>query len=65
MYNFIIKIIVYLLSFVLALYGLNGLDFNKLLKQNRVKEARILYFMIACIMAYMFANFLMEITRFK
>ena len=61
MQSFIYKVIIYLLSFVLSFYGLSALDFKKIIKQGRVTETWILYFILACSLAYLFGSFLMEI----
>ena len=61
MLEFYSKIIVYLFSFVLSLFSLNALDFNRFLKQGKIVQGQLLYFILACCLSYLFANFLMAI----
>ena len=61
MLEFYSKILVYLFSFILSLFSLSALDFNRFLKQGKIVQGQLLYFMIACCMAYLFANFMMAI----
>ena len=64
MTNFVSKIIVYLISFLISLYGLSAIDFNRLLKKNNVKEAWVLYFVLSICLAYLFGQFIISITYF-
>ena len=61
MQEFIYRIVIYLLSFVLSLYGLSALDFNKLLKKGQVSQAWVLYFVLACSLAYLLGSFIIQI----
>lgn len=61
MIDFYVKVIIYLIGFVLSLYGLSALDFNRFLKQGKVVQAQVLYYVLACCMAYLFGSFLMAI----
>lgn len=64
MNQFIYRVIVYLLSFILSLYGLSALDFNRFLKKNKVTEAQVLYFLLALALAYLVGSLLMSIIYF-
>ena len=64
MNQFIYRVIVYLLSFILSLYGLSALDFNRFLKKNKVAEAQVLYFLLALALAYLVGSLLMSIIYF-
>lgn len=61
MLDFYLKIIIYLFSFTLSLFSLNALDFNRFLKQGKIVQGQLLYFILACCMGYVFGNFLMAI----
>lgn len=61
MTEFYLRLAVYLLSFVLSFYCLSALDFNRFLKKGKTVQAQILYFVIACCVAYLFGNFLMAV----
>lgn len=60
MTKFILKIVIYLVSFALSMYGLSALDFNRLLKKGRIASGQTLYFLIALIMAYLLGQFFMS-----
>lgn len=64
MLKFYLRVIVYLLSFAISLYGLNALDFNRLLKKNSVVKAWVLYFVLGMCMAYLLGSFLMSIIYY-
>jgi len=64
MLKFYLRVIIYFFSFCLAMFGLGALDFNKLLKQGKVLQGQILYFLLAIIIAYLFGNFLMDIIYY-
>ena len=61
MIDFYLKVGIYFISFILSLFGLNALDFNRFVKQGKVAQAQLLYFVIACALAYLFGSFIMSI----
>lgn len=61
MLDFYLRVLIYLLCFMLSLYGLSALDFNRFLKQGKVLPAQVLYAVIACSLAYLMGSFLMAI----
>ena len=46
------------------MFGLSALDFNKLIKKNKVNEARVLYIVLAMIITYLLGSFLMDIIYY-
>lgn len=64
MLNFYLKVVIYLVMFVVSFYGLSALDFNRFLKRNSGANATILYILIALIMAYLLGEFVINITYF-
>ena len=64
MLKFWLKVVVYLFSFFISLYGLSALDFNRFLKKGKVAPGQILYFLIAFALSYLVANFLMNIIYY-
>ena len=55
-----IKVILYVMLFPFTIWAMEGLDLNKLFKQSRVYQARIMYLMIAMSIAYLIVNFLYD-----
>ena len=61
MFEFYLRVGIYFLCFLLALFGMNGLDFNRFIRQGKVAQAQVLYFVISCALAYLMGNFLMAL----
>lgn len=61
MFDFYIRVAIYLFCFILSLYSLNALDFNRFIRQGKTVQGQMLYFVIACALSYLMANFLMAI----
>lgn len=55
----IIEVIVYLVSFVISIYGLSAIDINRFIKKNAVAQTYVLYLAISFIMAYLLGNMLL------
>ncbi|MBQ0035923.1 MAG: DUF1146 family protein [Firmicutes bacterium] len=64
MINFYVKAIIYLFCFLLSLFGLSSLDYNRFLKQNRVAQAQTLYFIIAFSLAYLMGTMIINLIYF-
>ena len=58
--KFIIKAIVYGLTFVASFYAINSINFEKLLKKNSVKQAQLLYMLLAMALAYLVGSFILS-----
>lgn len=61
MYKFFVRVVVYIICFIFSLFGLSALDFNRFVKNGKVAQAWILYFIIAFSLAYLFGSFIMAI----
>lgn len=55
-----IKAILYILFLPFTIWAMEGLDLNKMFKQSRVYQARIIYLMIAMSTTYLIVNFLYD-----
>lgn len=55
-----IKTILYIMLLPFTIWAMEGLDLNKLFKQGRVIQARIMYLMIAMSISYLITNFLYD-----
>lgn len=55
-----IKPIVYAVVLPLVIYALDALNFEKLLKKNKVMQARVLYFIFAIVLTYFVVNFIYD-----
>lgn len=59
--NPIVRISLYFVCFAIAMIGLSSIDFNCLLKKNRVWQAQVLYIILSMAIGYLMAQFLMDI----
>ena len=55
-----IKAILYILMFPISIWALEGLNLNKLFKQSRIYQARIVCLLIAMSISYLAVNFLYD-----
>ena len=55
-----LKIVIYSIVFIITIWSMEGLDLNKLFKQSRVLQARILYLFIAISISYLVTNFIYD-----
>lgn len=53
--------LVYVIAFALAMFALSSLNFEKLIKKNKVVEAQLLYILLAMALGYLVANFIQAI----
>lgn len=64
MIRFYLRTAVYLFCFVVSLYGLSAIDFNRFIKKGSIGKAWVLYFVIAMSLAYLLGSFLMSIIYY-
>jgi len=64
MRDFYLRVLIYLVCFIISIYSLSAIDFNRFLKQGKVASAQILYLVLACCLAYLLGNFLMAVIYF-
>ena len=55
-----LKQIIYVLTLIVTIWAMEGLDLNKLFKQSRIYQARIIYLMIAISISYLVTNFIYD-----
>ena len=64
MNNFIYKVIIYIISFFLSLYGLSALDYSRFIKKGKTMEAQLLYFLLAMSLAYLVGSMFISLIYF-
>lgn len=57
----LMKIIIYMICFVICMFGLKAFDFNRFIKKNNIIEAWVLYFVLALCLTYLLGQFMMSI----
>lgn len=54
------KIVLYIIFCFLSAYSLNSINFNNIVKKNKVIEIRILIIILSIIMGYLLTNFVID-----
>lgn len=54
------KLLIYIFNIMLSIFSLSGVNFEKLIKKDKVMETRILVIAISLIMAYLLTNFIFD-----
>ena len=54
------KLYVYVFIIFLSIYATTCLNFEKIIKKDKVIETRLLSFMISIIIGYLFSNFIFD-----
>ena len=54
------KIVLYIIFFFFSAYSLTSLNFNNIIKKNKVIEIRILIIILSIIMGYLLTNFVID-----
>lgn len=52
----------YIVCFALSLYGLNAVHYEKILKGNHIRQAQVLYFLLAMALAYLVSEFMLGLA---
>lgn len=55
-----IKTVLYIITLIFTIWALEGLNLNKIFKQGRIYQARIIYLMLAMGISYLVTNFLYD-----
>jgi len=64
MYRFYLRVLIYIICFIMVLFGMSSFDYNRFIKQGKVAQSWILYFAIAFALAYLVGSFLMSIIYY-
>ena len=54
------KVYLYVIFWVVSLFVLNGVNFEKIIKSKRTFEAKALFIMLSIIMSYILTNFVYD-----
>lgn len=55
-----IKAFLYVITILLSLFALNGINFDKFIKKNHIWEARFLIIILSIISGYLLTNFIVD-----
>lgn len=56
------KLIVYLISLMLSIFAISGLNINHIFKKNHENEAKCFYILIIVSLTYLVAEFILAIS---
>lgn len=54
------KIYLYALFFFLSIYIFSGVNFNIIMKKDKITEARLLVMVLSCVFSYLITNFITD-----
>ncbi len=57
------KLILYIFFAFVAAYGLSGINFNGIIKKNKVVESRVLVIVLSLCISYLLTNFVIEFVN--
>ncbi len=57
-----IKVVIYILSVLVSMFAVSGINFNNVFKKNHIWEARIFIVIISLIMGYLLAEFIINFS---
>lgn len=56
-----LELMIYILSVLLAMYGLMAFNFEKAIKKDGLKKFYVFYFMASIALGYLFASFILNL----
>ncbi len=59
--NPVVELMLYFGFFAISLYGLNSINFSKLLYPTKIKQAQVLVILLAMALAYLSMQFLLNL----
>ena len=62
--HFILRTIVYLLMFIVTWFAMDAINYEKLLRKNKVNQAQVLYFILVMAVAYLAGSFILSFFHF-
>ena len=62
--HFILRSIVYLLMFIVTWFAMDAINYEKLLRKNKVNQAQALYFILVMAVAYLAGSFILSFFHF-
>ena len=62
--HFILRSIVYLLMFIVTWFAMDAINYEKLLRKNKVNQAQVLDFILVMAVAYLAGSFILSFFHF-
>ena len=61
---FILRSVVYLFMFLVTWFAMDAINYEKLLRKNKVNQAQVLYFILVMAIAYLAGSFILSFFHF-
>lgn len=59
------KIYIYVISLFACAYAITGINFENIIRKNRVKEAKVLMMVFCLALSYLVANFVISFIEYS
>ena len=60
-----LKFLVYVLSAIIVIWSMDGVNINAIFKKGKIIQARVFYMIIALVLTYLLANFIYDFVYMK
>ena len=60
-----VKYAVYLLSTIIVIWSMDGININSIFKKGKIVQARVFYIVLALVLTYLLANFIYDFVYIK
>ena len=65
MVNIVVKFAIYILSSIIVVYAIDGVNINAIFKKNKIIQARVFYLVITLCLIYLLSNLLYDFIYLK
>lgn len=59
------KLLVYVFSIMLCIYAMSAVNFEKIIKKDKVIETRFLVIILSLVLGYLLSNFIFDFLEFS
>ena len=60
-----LKFFVYILSAIIVIWAMDGVNINFIFKKGKIVQARVFYIVLALVLTYLLANFIYDFVYMK
>ena len=60
-----LKFLVYVLSAIIVIWSMDGININSIFKKGKIVQARVFYIVLALVLTYLLANFIYDFVYIK
>ncbi len=60
-----LKFLVYILSAIIVIWSMDGVNINSIFKKGKIVQARVFYIILALVLTYLLANFIYDFVYIK